>query len=238
MLDSCWVMRISTQVKQLCDLRIYLQRLCKAKVLRQGSLQLQWHELNLYHVTDEVIKPFISFRERQWGGDETYSWAELVALGPQTPDLMVSHWWGGRFLDFMRTVDQIVERNAFSISATLWICTFANNQFGEDFGASIASTPFVKAIREAETTILMVDREAGSLKRSWCCLELHYTILEEKSLELYTSAGPVGTKAVSSGPLINAISEWDVRDSTASEEAYRRQILWPWLYRALSIIYI
>ncbi|CAJ1370192.1 unnamed protein product [Effrenium voratum] len=214
-------------VKQLCDLRIFLQRLCKAKLLtrRQASNAdpLQWHQLNLYHVTDEVIKPVISFRAK--GAHAGYSWAELVAEGPQKPQLMVSHWWGGRFVDFMYAIDRIVDDKALGVGAALWICTFANNQFGEDFGANIRDTPFVQAIQQADATILMVDRDAGSLRRSWCCLELHYTILQEKSLEFYTSAGPIGSKTVSSGLLVDAISEWDVRESAASEEAYRRQIL-------------
>ena len=97
--------------------------------------------------------------------------------------------------------------------------------FGEDLGASIMETPFVKAIEFAEATILMVDRDAGSLKRSWCCLEIHYTIKLDRTFELYTSAGLVGSTAVSSGPLVDAISQWDVRESQASEVAYRRQIL-------------
>ncbi|CAJ1399597.1 unnamed protein product [Effrenium voratum] len=234
-------------VKQLEDLRTFLQRVCKAKLLQDsgatGSGHLQWHELNLYHVTDEVIKPVIRFhhqtgKEAEQGyswppvfrslvptDTKGYSWAELVAEGPQPPQLMISHWWGGRFLDFMSAIDKIVDRRALSISATIWICTFANNQFGESFGAGILQTPFVKAIQKADATILVIDRDAGSLRRSWCCLELHYTILKEKSLELYTPAGQVGSESVSSGPLVDAISEWDVRDSAASEEAYRRQIL-------------
>eukprot|EP00434_Breviolum_minutum_P041935 symbB.v1.2.037309.t1/scaffold5471.1/size26785/4 len=206
-------------LKQLFDLRSFLQRLCKAKLLKK----LQWHDLNLYQVRDEVIKPVICFRE----GVETkgYSWAELVAAGPQPPQLMISHWWGGRFLDFMSAVDKIADGRSLSFRTTIWVCTFANNQFGEAFGATILQTPFVKAVEMADATILMVDRDAGSLRRSWCCLELHCTILKEKSLELYTSAGLVGSKAVSSGPLVDAISEWDVRESAANEEAYRRQIL-------------
>jgi hypothetical protein len=48
------------------------------------------------------------------------------------------------------------------------VCTFANNQFGESFGSEIIGTPFVRAIESAEATILIVDRDAGSLTRSWC----------------------------------------------------------------------
>lgn len=42
-----------------------------------------------------------------------------------------------------------------------------NNQFGESFGSQILETPFVRAIEYAEATILIVDRDAGSLTRSW-----------------------------------------------------------------------
>ncbi|CAE7748933.1 SPY [Symbiodinium sp. CCMP2592] len=232
-------------IKQLCDLRAFLQRLCKAKLLkrtcddkcrsgtsgRAEDKQLSWHDLNLYDVTDEVIKPIIQFREMKvatnvptTGHFAGYSWAELVSEKPQRPQLMISHWWGGRFSDFMSAIDKIMDDRALSICTTFWVCTFANNQFGENFGATIMDTPFVRAVEFAEATILMVDRDAGSLRRSWCCLELHYTIQQEKALELYTSAGLVGSNAVSSGPLVDAISQWDVRDSTASEAAYRRQI--------------
>lgn len=56
-------------------------------------------------------------------------------------------------------------------------------------------------------------------------LELHCTILREKELQLYTSTGMVGPAAVSSGPLVDAISRWDVRKSHAAEVAYKRQIM-------------
>ena len=111
-------------IKQLFDLRTFLQRLCKAKLLRRTSdakhrspdsgrgTRLNWHDLNLYDVTDEVIKPIIHFREmrkassssapvrqsswRDFSGQFAgYSWAELVSAVPQRPQLMVSHWWGG-----------------------------------------------------------------------------------------------------------------------------------------------
>ena len=97
---------------QLFDLHSFLQRLCKAKLLKKfptsNKVYLQWHDLNLYQVRDEVIKPVICFRE----GVETkgYSWAELVAKGPQPPQLMISHWWGGRFVDFMSAIDKIANR--------------------------------------------------------------------------------------------------------------------------------
>lgn len=228
------------RVRQLWDLCIFLRRLCKTKSLRRAGYAkdcdydqwLEWQALNLYDITDEVIKKYIPYHDQKWGVDESdpiiqkrYSWAELVSAEPQRPQLMISHWWGGRFSDFMTTVDTVVSDRALSICTSLWVCTFANNQFGESFGSEIIGTPFVRAIESAEATILIVDRDAGSLTRSWCCLELHCTILREKELQLYTSTGMVGSAAVSSGPLVDAISRWDVRKSHAAETAYKRQIM-------------
>ncbi|CAK9014353.1 unnamed protein product [Durusdinium trenchii] len=228
------------RVRQLWDLTIFLKRLCKTRSLLNskhaeecGPIKwLDWQALNLYNITDEVIKKYIPYHDRQWEVNEEdpevarrYSWAELVSAEAQPPQLMVSHWWGGRFSDFMLVVDRVVEDRALSICTSLWVCTFANNQFGESFGSQILETPFVRAIEYAEATILIVDRDAGSLTRSWCCLELHCTILKEKELQLYTSNGQVGSSAVSSGPLVDAISRWDVRKSEAAEQAYKRQIL-------------
>ena len=75
----------------------------------------------------------------------------------------------------MTAIDRVIDDRALSICSTFWVCTFANNQFGENFGARIVDTPFVRAVEFAEATILMVDRDAGSLRRSWCCLEFHAT---------------------------------------------------------------
>ncbi len=68
-------------------------------------------------------------------------------------------------------------------SVAIWICTFANNQFGEDFGPGLNASPFYKAIMTAEGgTVLIVDRDSSSLLRIWCGLELHLTSILEKDL--------------------------------------------------------
>ena len=53
----------------------------------------------------------------------------------------------------MTAIDKIMDDRALSICTTFWVCTFANNQFGENFGACIVDTPFVKAVE-----LLDVDR--------------------------------------------------------------------------------
>merc|ERR1712096_26263 len=67
-------------------------------------------------------------------------------------------------------------------------------------------------------TVFVVDRAAVSLYRIWCALELRFTQTEGKPIELYTPSGMVGSKHVSSGPLVEAIKSFDdaVRGITRS----------------------
>ena len=39
-------------------------------------------------------------------GQPRCSWVELVASGPQKPEILMSHSWGGYFRDFMAVVDK------------------------------------------------------------------------------------------------------------------------------------
>ncbi|CAE6968347.1 TERF2IP [Symbiodinium natans] len=81
------------QVRQLWDLTIFLKRLCKTKCLTRPAAVgegevgrwLEWQSLDLYDITDLVIKKYIPYHDLQWQMDESdpevakrYSWAELV----------------------------------------------------------------------------------------------------------------------------------------------------------------
>merc|ERR1712061_571789 len=95
------------------------------------------------------IKKVIKFlhpegaKPRKSGG---YSWVELVANRPQKPDIMISHAWSGRFKEFMDVIDELLKRKEVGVHTAIWVCTFANCQFGENFGTSLALCPFVKAV--------------------------------------------------------------------------------------------
>eukprot|EP00439_Symbiodinium_sp_Y106_P082946 s1288_g22.t1 len=230
-------------VKQLKQLSLFLQRLCKALLLKHSSQHsketgcydeyITWFDINMYDITSEVIKKVIPYVNPKIQGappqmaQEWCSWSEFVAHKPQPARLMISHWWGGRFRDFMRVIQELCVDEALPGSTPLWVCTFANNQWGEDFGDRLASCPFYRTVAAADLTVLIVDRSAGSLGRVWCGLELYLTIQSQKRLLIYTPSGLVGHSSgrASSGPLIEAIKAWDIRQTNASEDAYRRQIL-------------
>jgi len=226
-------------VKQLRSLRTFLQYLTKTELLKHttehskgkashGKL-IPWTSLNMYHITNEVIKKVIPHvdpkgehldEDRRW-----YSWVEFVAEEPQPAKIMFSHWWGGRFMDFMQAVDKMTMDRALSIYTPIWICTFANCQFGENFGSKLMDCPFIRTLKTVDLTVLVVDYQAGSLTRTWCGLEVHYTTNNDIDFVLYTSAERVGSTYVSGGPLVEAVKTWDIRSSEASDPQYRRQIL-------------
>ena len=108
---------------------------------------------------------------------------------------------------------------------SIWVCTFANSQFGENFGSTLEESPFYCAISVAEGTVLVVDREGGSLTRIWCGLELHFTNKLQKDLQVYTPSGRIGSALVTSGPLVEAIAGWDITSCEATQPSDRRQIL-------------
>lgn len=184
----------------------------------------------MYSICDEVIKKAIPFADPQNSvdfetGKRWYSWVEFVGKELQKPKIYISHWWGGAFRDFIRMVRDLKKDELLSIHDSIWVCTFALNQFGEDFGESLVQSPFSLSLKASERVVLMIDRQAGSLNRTWCGFELWLTAEDNKELELYTPAGRVGSEKAGSGPLMDALERWDIRDTDASQPADRRQIV-------------
>ena len=159
----------SVTVKQLRQLALFLQRLCKALLLKHSTEHskdigcydeyITWFDINMYDITSEVIKKVIPYVDPQIEGaqhaqmeQEWCSWSEFVAPKPQPAKLMISHWWGGRFRDFMRVIQELCVDEALPGSTPLWVCTFANNQWGEDFGDRLADCPFYRTVAAADMT--------------------------------------------------------------------------------------
>lgn len=134
-------------VRHLRSIAGMIRRLCKARLLKCDDSLIAWYEINLYHITDKVLKPVITYllkpedQPESHAQDWSCSWSELVGFGPQKPEILVSHWWGGRFHDFIGIVDKLVEDRSLSVNTPLWVCTFAINQVaGENFGTYVHDT--------------------------------------------------------------------------------------------------
>jgi len=227
-------------VKQLRDFKYFLQRLCCAGLLNRDvppaaqeqkcSNRIAWFDLNMYDICDEVVKPVIRYQFPDFPADpitgrQWFSWVELVAESRQPPLLFFSHWWGGCFRDFVYIVETLCKDSQLSINSSIWICTFALCQFGEDLGATLDQCPFRQGLDVAISTVLVVDRQAGSLDRTWCGFEMQLTAKSGKHLDIYTPAGRVGSDRASSGPLLDALEQWDITVTETSQPTDRRQIL-------------
>ncbi|CAE8627408.1 unnamed protein product [Polarella glacialis] len=228
-LVDIWAVGVTTFILltgQLRDLRLFLQRLCKVGFLkRQDGSLIHWFHINMYEICNLVLKPVISFVEEQRGSRGKFSWVEFVSRDEQKPYLLFSHSWSGRFRDFMAAVDDLARGKSLTVTVPVWICVFANNQFGQNFGTGFRDSPFYKAVEVAEEgTLLIVDRDASSLQRIWCGFELLLAIDLQKPLVVYTSAGQVGVSATS-GRLVEAVEDFDITQMEASQESDRRQII-------------
>ena len=89
-------------VKQLRSLRTYVQRLCKSRLLKytnwvpEGKKQgqvVEWSEINMYTISNEIITKLIPFVLKERAEEPaSRSWMELVSSGPQSPEVLMSHW--------------------------------------------------------------------------------------------------------------------------------------------------
>eukprot|EP00913_Durusdinium_trenchii_P002248 g2077.t1 len=197
-------------IRQLNDLSIYLQRLCKAGLLRFTSewskrkgvelhgKPVAWSLLNMYIISEEVLTKVIRHYDPHCPDQTWYSWVEFLNGGePKRPKVFFSHWWGGHFRDFM--------------------------QVAEHVRSSLDSCPFVSGLLSCEHVVLVVDRQSGSLTRTWCAFELWQSAEKNKTLDLFAPTGKVGSEGTSSVALLDAVEAWDIRDTNTTNPADRRQ---------------
>jgi hypothetical protein len=104
------------------------------------------------------------------------SFAELMSRGRPAvaPAVFVSHAWTHPFLQTCEVLGQHAEDRELGADETAWICADALRQHapGGEIPADIEQAPFVKAIRAARMTLVIVSsKNYGVLYRSWCGLE-------------------------------------------------------------------
>jgi len=205
-------------LKQLRELHAFIRSLAKVGLLRSKGERIEWSDVNMHTICHAVLKKLIPT-------SEGCSWVEIVAKGPQEPKHFVSHNWSEPFNDFMSSVELHAAEHGNIGSAAYWICTFANSQFEVALGVTLEECPFHQALLVASSTVLMLDKTANALTRSWCSFELWLTTTCGKKLEICTPSGPVGCSRASSGEILEAIKHLDLRRAKASEPVDQRQIM-------------
>jgi len=215
-------------LQQLRELRTLMQSLCKIGMLKERcGKPLSWTEVNMHHICHQVIKKVIT---------DKCSWVEAQATRPQRPTYFVTHNWSEPFRDFMQAIDLHAAQNGVRMRQTYWICVFAMNQFNVDIGIPTeleTSSPFISALKESKAAVLMLDKQGLALRRIWCLLEVFVVLSKYRELlgwdelfyEILTPVGIIGSKNMSSSPLMEALQNADSTRSKATFPEDRRLIL-------------
>jgi hypothetical protein len=217
------------QVRSLCE-RLGTANLFKitdlAPYVEKGTtLHKNWVEINQHHIRYGIIMKVIQKAD-------SCSWVELVADRVQKPKYFVSHNWSESFRDFMLSIEHHAKHVRCRAADSYWICVFAMNQWEVDVGGDLEKGPFVTALKEAPNMVLMLDKEASSLSRLWCLIEV-YLVTERpdvvgdkaEDLQILTPLGVLGTPGVQSGPVFEALKGVKTSTATATEKPDRRQLL-------------
>ena len=158
--------------RQFQELTGFVKRLCRTGLLQSRSGQrVRWTSITMHEVCYDVIKPVI-----EKVCQERCAWSTLVNQGQaRKPKIFVSHSWDESYQDFVDTFHHVKLDRGLTANDVVWICTFANNQFELDLGASLATSPFHGALKYAHHVALFLDHTASALSRSWCNFELAIT---------------------------------------------------------------
>jgi len=218
-------------LRQLRDLREFVKRLCKGRMLKyptnefndrleRSGKTIPWTQVTQHDITSEVVKKIIPQKH-------SCSWVELVANGkPQTRKYFISHNWSETFRDFMEALEHHARNNGVALDDSYWICVYANDQWNVVLGKMLKDSPFYEALKDSATTVLMMDKSAEALTRLWVVFEMHETTITlSQKLEIWTPVGRVGSGLVSSGPIVHALDRVDTAKAMASNLCDQRQIM-------------
>eukprot|EP00930_Biecheleria_cincta_P043978 TRINITY_DN30171_c0_g1_i1.p1 TRINITY_DN30171_c0_g1~~TRINITY_DN30171_c0_g1_i1.p1 ORF type:complete len:772 (+),score=94.21 TRINITY_DN30171_c0_g1_i1:80-2395(+) len=129
--------------------------------------------LNLYHLTDWLIRPATK--------TDRCAFVELLTKLPRPPTWMITHWWGEPVSDFIACIDCHAKERCLQDDISYWICAYS---IGQNYLALELShpdprrSPFYMAMcvaKEQGGGLLLVLDESGPatpFARIWCCFEL------------------------------------------------------------------
>jgi len=171
--------------------------------------------INLYHVSDWLIKPCTK--------EHNCSFVELLAAEDQVPDWFISHWWGDRILDFLACLEQHLLTRGLPPDTFYWVCAYANrlHALHESVSADPKQCSFYKALVLVDFKVLLIlDENATAFRRIWCCFE-EAMCVDQVRMPLDVSAqGVAGPGLITSG-FTKEEEQMDSRKAAASSKQAR-----------------
>lgn len=168
-------------LRQLLNIARFLIRRCDANGDIKGWMDknphspafgkvLNIHTINLYQLTDVLLKPATAARQS--------SYVELVAesVEAQRPDWFVSHWWGEPIFQFIVCIQHFSSKRGGR--SVFWVCAYANNQhkLSDDVTADPKASSFNQAMQISRGTVMVLDSQATPFWRIWCGYETSTTM--------------------------------------------------------------
>jgi hypothetical protein len=100
-------------------------------------------------------------------------------------------------------------------------------------GTELSQGPFIESLKNCKSALLMLDKEASSLDRLWCLIEIYILLFDYKkildwdasNMDILTPMGPIGSSSVKTAPVIQSISNVNTRLAKATNKGDQRQIL-------------
>lgn len=150
------------------------------------------------------------------------SFAEMMGGGK--PHFFVSHFWGGSFLNFVKSLDFHKRNHEWASKHSdedvrYWVCTFANNQHraSEELGDKPQDSPFAKAIVMSQEVVPVQDDAVASLSltlnRIWCVFEMQWALEQKKKISFVCENGFLkqdgSTTSKCSTSFFSMMTSWD-----------------------------
>lgn len=155
-------------LRELRALADFVRRLCKVNLLKtsDGDHRLLWNQVSQHEICNLVIKRIIPQGTR-------CSWPDFVARKGQLrhADTFCCHYWGEPFRDFMAAVEQHAWDQKLMVDHSFWCCVSAFDQQERSISERLVDSPCMQALRQSQSTLLVLDRDCSIRSRAWCVLE-------------------------------------------------------------------
>jgi hypothetical protein len=158
-------------------------------------------DVNLYDLSSTILDA---------AKHRTSSYVEAVTAQPNPPSWFISHYWGHSVLGFVTCVEQHARDRALPKDTSYWICAYSLNQhrLHAEIGNSIEESPFYKAMRATEGTLVIDSPKAQVFTRIWCVYEMWLSLVAPhgevgaKLFDVYISLSDTEAVGLADGPTV------------------------------------
>jgi len=143
----------------------------------------KWGEVHTKTMRDVVRHIIVPYTKT--AGFRGLSYAQTKNPNGRKLDAFVTHCWDEPFREFVNSIRNVCSNQYHK--PNLWVCAFALAQgdhgtIEKELNVPLADSPFVRALEEAKSFIVVRNTVTDLYERSWCVCELLYATKQENNL--------------------------------------------------------